>query len=57
MNPTPADISSCDLRFELAAAVADLRHYRTHHDHATVELMHAWIDALLDEWNRRARRR
>lgn len=55
MNPTQSDISSCDLRFELAAAIEDLRHYRGHGDHAAVELMLAWIDALLDEWNRRAR--
>ncbi|ROP42520.1 hypothetical protein [Saccharothrix texasensis] len=55
MTPTPNDISSCDLRFELAAAVKDLRHYRDTHDHATADLMLAWIDALLDEWNRRAR--
>ncbi|QQQ73631.1 hypothetical protein IOD16_20330 [Saccharothrix sp. 6-C] len=55
MTPTPNDISSCDLRFELAAAVKDLRHYRDTRDHATVDLMLAWIDALLDEWNRRAR--
>ncbi|MER5263955.1 hypothetical protein ABTZ99_17975 [Actinosynnema sp. NPDC002837] len=55
MTPTPSDIASCDLRFELGAAVEDLRHYRETGDHTTVELMLAWIDALLDEWNRRAR--
>ena len=57
MRPAPGDISSHDLRFELTAAVEELRHYRERRDHVTVELMHAWIDALLDEWNRRARRR
>ncbi|WP_157620594.1 hypothetical protein [Saccharothrix sp. NRRL B-16348] len=57
MKPAAGDIASCDLRFELAAAVEDLRYYRETDDHATVELMHAWIDALLDEWNRRTRRR
>ncbi|MFJ6675096.1 hypothetical protein ACIQMJ_28670 [Actinosynnema sp. NPDC091369] len=57
MKPTYEDISSCDLRFELTAAGEDLRHYRARGDHATVELMLAWIDALLDEWNRRARLR
>jgi hypothetical protein len=53
VKPTQSDISSCDLRFELSAAVEDLRYYRAHDDHTTVELMLAWIDALLDEWNRR----
>ncbi|XVS61190.1 hypothetical protein ACQPYE_23105 [Actinosynnema sp. CA-299493] len=57
MKPTPSDIASCDLRFELAAAVEDLRHYRETHDRTTVDLMLAWIDALLDEWNRRPGRR
>jgi hypothetical protein len=57
VNPTYEDISSCDLRFELAAAGEDLRHYRARRDHATVGLMLAWIDVLLDEWNRRDRRR
>ena len=55
MKPTYEDISSCDLRFELAAAGEDLRYYREHGDHTTVGLMLAWIDVLLDEWNRRAR--
>ena len=55
MKPAYEGISSCDLRYELAAAVGDLRHYRELGDHTTVELMLAWIDALLDEWNRRSR--
>jgi hypothetical protein len=57
VKPASGDFSSCDLRFELVAAVEDLRHYRSRHDDVTVELMLAWIDALLDEWNRRARSR
>ncbi|NUT54289.1 MAG: hypothetical protein HOV94_44415 [Saccharothrix sp.] len=53
MRPPQGDISSCDLRFELTAAGEDLRHYRHLRDHGTAELVLAWIDALLDEWNRR----
>ncbi|PSL55891.1 hypothetical protein B0I31_104182 [Saccharothrix carnea] len=56
MKPTYHDITSCDLWFELTAAGDDLRYYRERGDHATVELMVAWIDVLLDEWNRRAGR-
>ncbi|WP_447007958.1 hypothetical protein ACRAKI_16420 [Saccharothrix isguenensis] len=55
MRPAPGGLTSCDLRLELATAVEDLRHYRERQDDATVELVLAWIDTLLDEWNRRAR--
>ena len=55
MKPSYHDITSCDLRFELAAACADLRHYRDSGDRPTVDLILAWIDVLLDEWNRRLR--
>ncbi|MBB5802176.1 hypothetical protein F4560_001944 [Saccharothrix ecbatanensis] len=54
MRPTEGGLTSCDLRFELAAAGEDLRYYRERDDDATVELLLAWIDALLDEWNRRS---
>ncbi|WP_156077239.1 hypothetical protein [Saccharothrix sp. NRRL B-16314] len=53
MRPTGGGLTTCDLRFELESAGEDLRHYRERHDDATVELLLAWIDTLLDEWNRR----
>jgi hypothetical protein len=53
----PGDLTSSelDLDFELTSAGDDLRHYRARCDHTTVDLVLAWIDALLDEWNRRRR--
>lgn len=54
MRATGDGLTACDLRVELASAREDLRHYRERRDDATAELMLAWIDALLDEWNRRA---
>jgi hypothetical protein len=58
VNRRPGDLASSelDLDFELTSAGADLRHYRDRSDDTTVDLVLAWIDALLDEWNRRARR-
>ncbi|WP_158849507.1 hypothetical protein [Saccharothrix deserti] len=50
----PEDLATSDLDVELEAACGELRRYRSRQDDATAELMLAWIDALLDEWNRRA---
>jgi hypothetical protein len=48
-------LAATDLAAELAAARTELRRYREHCDEVTADLMLAWIDALLDEWNRRAK--
>ncbi|MGM1061445.1 hypothetical protein [Saccharothrix sp. Mg75] len=50
----PEGIATSDLCAELTAAGVELQRYRTLGDDATADLMLAWIDALLDEWNRRA---
>ncbi|HEX6342313.1 hypothetical protein [Umezawaea sp.] len=47
------DLGALDLCVELAAAGAELHHHLLCGDRETAELLGAWIDALLDEWNRR----
>ncbi len=42
-----------DLCAELTAAGAELRHHLLRGDREVADLLGAWIDALLDEWNRR----
>lgn len=56
-EPGPAsgrlDLTTLDLRVELAAAGAELQHHLLCGDREVADLLGAWIDALLDEWNRR----
>jgi hypothetical protein len=47
------DLWRLDLCVELAAAVAELRHHLLRGDRDVADLLGAWIDTLLDEWNRR----
>lgn len=47
------DLGALDLCVELAAAGAELNHHLLCGDRETAELLGAWIDTLLDEWNRR----
>ncbi len=47
------DLGKLDLCVELAAAGAELRHQLLRGDREVADLLRAWIDALLDEWNRR----
>ncbi|SES29682.1 hypothetical protein SAMN05216188_1313 [Lentzea xinjiangensis] len=47
------DLATLDLRVELAAAGAELHHHLLRGDREVADLLGAWIDALLDEWNRR----
>ncbi|WP_306745509.1 hypothetical protein [Saccharothrix yanglingensis] len=49
----PEGLAASDLNAELTAARGELNRYRDLGDDATADLMRAWIDALLDEWNRR----
>lgn len=50
---TEPDLGELDLRVELAAAGAELHHRLLCGDREVADLLGAWIDALLDEWNRR----
>jgi hypothetical protein len=52
-EPAPVDLHTLDLRAELVAAGAELRHQLLCGDREVADLLGAWIDALLDEWNRR----
>ncbi|MEV8442191.1 hypothetical protein AB0425_32855 [Actinosynnema sp. NPDC051121] len=47
------ELSRLDLCAELAAAAAELRHHLLRGDRDVANLLGAWIDTLLDEWNRR----
>lgn len=47
------DLGKLDLRVELAAAGAELHHHLLRGDREVADLLGAWIDTLLDEWNRR----
>ncbi|QFZ21397.1 hypothetical protein [Saccharothrix syringae] len=47
------DLARIDLCSELAVAGSELRDYRARGDGEMAELLGAWIDTLLDEWNRR----
>ncbi|WP_367129470.1 hypothetical protein [Saccharothrix sp. HUAS TT1] len=51
-GPGP-DLGGLDLCAELSAAGAELRHQLVRGDHDVADLLGAWIDTLLDEWNRR----
>ncbi|SDD75451.1 hypothetical protein [Actinokineospora iranica] len=53
MSGAPGEVAAADLVAELTAAARDLR--RARGDAETAVLLRAWIDALLDEWNRRER--
>ena len=48
------DPRAADLRAELIAARTEQILCRTRGDRDTAALLAAWIDVLLDEWNRRA---
>lgn len=48
------DRESTELRAELVAACAERDTCLARGDHTTALLLTAWIDVLLDEWNRRA---
>jgi hypothetical protein len=50
------DSACTDLVAELAAARAERRTALDHGDHETAALLAAWLDVLLDEWNRRTAR-
>jgi len=52
-SATESDLGRLDLCVELAAAGAELHHHLLCGDRETAELLGAWIDTLLDEWNRR----
>ncbi|CCH32478.1 hypothetical protein ABZ816_23930 [Actinosynnema sp. NPDC047251] len=52
---TGPELRALDLVGELTSAGAERRHALTCGDAATAGLLAAWIDALLDEWNRRVR--
>lgn len=52
-EPTPGDLGRLDLCAELASARAELREYVRRGDREMADLLGAWIDTLLDEWNRR----
>lgn len=52
-DPGRMDLGTLDLRVELEAAGAELHHHLLRGDREVAELLGAWIDALLDEWNRR----
>ncbi|MEU4804595.1 hypothetical protein [Actinosynnema sp. NPDC023587] len=54
---TGPELRALDLVGELTAARAEHRTAVDHGDAATAGLLAAWIDLLLDEWNRRARAR
>ncbi|GGP76437.1 hypothetical protein [Saccharothrix coeruleofusca] len=47
------DLRVVDLADELNAARDEQRLHVARGDTRTAELLSAWIDALLDEWNRR----
>ena len=47
------ELGKLDLCVELAAAGAELRHHLLCGDRDVADLLGAWIDTLLDEWNRR----
>ncbi|SDF47474.1 hypothetical protein SAMN05216553_101802 [Lentzea fradiae] len=47
------DLGKLDLSVELAAASAERHHQLLCGDREVADLLGAWIDALLDEWNRR----
>lgn len=51
--PGRLDLGELDLHVELAAAGAELHHHLRCGDREVADLLGAWIDALLDEWNRR----
>jgi hypothetical protein len=50
------DPTGVDLVAELAAARAERLTALGRGDHQTATLLAAWLDALLDEWNRRKAR-
>jgi hypothetical protein len=50
---TKTDLGKLDLCDELAAAGTELHHHLLCGDRETADLLGAWIDTLLDEWNRR----
>jgi hypothetical protein len=50
------DQVAIDLATELTAARDEQRLCRARGDDETATLLAAWIDALLDEWNRRLER-
>ncbi|MFC6092231.1 hypothetical protein Q5530_30370 [Saccharothrix sp. BKS2] len=52
-EPARVDLGRVDLGVELADARAELRDHLACGDHEMADLLGAWIDALLDEWNRR----
>ncbi|RKT55342.1 hypothetical protein [Saccharothrix australiensis] len=54
---TPPDLCVLDLVHELTAARAERRLVARDGDVETATLLGAWIDVLLDEWNRRDRGR
>lgn len=47
------DLGKLDLCVELAAAGVELHHQLLCGDREVADLLGAWIDTLLDEWNRR----
>ncbi|MFC5058263.1 hypothetical protein [Saccharothrix xinjiangensis] len=49
------DLGRVDLCVELEDACAELRDHLARGDREMTHLLGAWIDALLDEWNRRRR--